>query len=60
VPEHLKPPVHSLVTPAYLLGVRFDILFWNKAAADLFGDFGAMPMVERNSLYQMLANPNSN
>jgi hypothetical protein len=43
VPEHLKPLVHGLVAPAYLLGVRFDILFWNQAAADLFGDFGRCP-----------------
>jgi transcriptional regulator with XRE-family HTH domain len=59
VPEHLKALVRSLTAPAYLLGVRYDILFWNQAAADVFGDFEAMPVAERNSLYQMFGNPNS-
>jgi hypothetical protein len=58
-PEILKTLVRSLSSPAYLLGVRFDILFWNQAASDVFGDLEAIPVSERNSLFQMFANPDS-
>ena len=39
--------------PAWVLGARWDILAWNRAATIIFGDLAAMPPVERNALYQM-------
>lgn len=36
------------VAPAYITGRRWDLLAWNAAAAAVFGDFGALPEVERN------------
>lgn len=34
--------------PAVLQGPRMEILAWNRAAAILLADFGAMPIAERN------------
>jgi transcriptional regulator with XRE-family HTH domain len=34
--------------PAYVSGRRTDILAWNRMAASLFGDWGRMPVGERN------------
>ncbi|GAB1325764.1 helix-turn-helix domain-containing protein [Streptomyces sennicomposti] len=34
--------------PAYIGGARSDILAWNRMAAALFGDWGAMPAHQRN------------
>ncbi|RKT19152.1 helix-turn-helix protein [Streptomyces sp. 1114.5] len=35
-------------TPAVVMGHRMDILAWNRAATALFGDYGALPVEERN------------
>ncbi|GHE48983.1 helix-turn-helix domain-containing protein [Streptomyces griseoaurantiacus] len=34
--------------PAYVSGRRTDILAWNRMAASLFGDWGRLPVGERN------------
>jgi transcriptional regulator with XRE-family HTH domain len=34
--------------PAYISGRRSDILAWNRMAAALFGDWGELPVQERN------------
>src|SRR5580693_7815122 len=36
VPETLRSLVESLNQPAYITGRRWDLLAWNKAAADIF------------------------
>ncbi|MFJ9454511.1 helix-turn-helix domain-containing protein [Kitasatospora sp. NPDC101447] len=35
-------------TPAVVMGHRMDVLAWNRAATALFGDYGALPVEERN------------
>jgi transcriptional regulator with XRE-family HTH domain len=59
VPENLKSLVSSLTTPAYVLGVRFDILFWNQASVDLFGDFAAIPCPGEKQPYPDVWRPGS-
>jgi transcriptional regulator with XRE-family HTH domain len=39
--------------PAYLTGPRMDILAWNRASG-VIGDFGALPVAERNLLRWLL------
>ncbi|WP_329413031.1 helix-turn-helix transcriptional regulator [Streptomyces sp. NBC_00704] len=34
--------------PAYVIGRRSEILAWNRMAAALFGDWGELPVAERN------------
>ncbi|MEU2288436.1 helix-turn-helix transcriptional regulator [Streptomyces sp. NPDC013178] len=34
--------------PAYIVGRRAEILAWNRMAAALFGDWGELPVAERN------------
>ncbi|MEU6574501.1 helix-turn-helix transcriptional regulator [Streptomyces sp. NPDC046805] len=34
--------------PAYVVGRRSEILAWNRMAAALFGDWGELPVAERN------------
>ncbi|MFI0237175.1 helix-turn-helix domain-containing protein [Streptomyces sp. NPDC016845] len=51
--QHARPALQHLVdsmegVPAYIGGARSEILVWNRMAAALFGDWGAMPAHERN------------
>lgn len=43
--------------PAWVYGERWDVVAWNRAAAVLYGDFGAMQGLERNMLVQMFLGP---
>ena len=54
VPDSLCRIVESLPEPAYLTGQRWDILAWNGATVALFGDFGQLPIEDRNILHWML------
>ncbi|MFH8488271.1 helix-turn-helix transcriptional regulator [Streptomyces longisporoflavus] len=52
-PQHVRPALLQLMdamegVPAYVVGRRSDILGWNRMAAALFGDWGALPPEERN------------
>ncbi len=52
-PQRVRPALLQLVdaldgVPAYVVGRRSDILGWNRMAAALFGDWGALPQQERN------------
>ncbi|HEX6309689.1 MAG TPA: helix-turn-helix transcriptional regulator [Longimicrobiales bacterium] len=40
-------------SPAWVLGERWDILAWNRAATVIFGDIDAMHGLERNAIHQM-------
>ncbi|AZM60356.1 MULTISPECIES: helix-turn-helix transcriptional regulator [unclassified Streptomyces] len=43
--------------PAYVVGRRSEILAWNRMAAALFGDWGRMPVQERNWARLVFLNP---
>ncbi|MCX4669519.1 helix-turn-helix transcriptional regulator [Streptomyces sp. NBC_01381] len=52
-PQQLRPALRQLMdamdaVPAYAVGRRSDILGWNRLAAALFGDWGALAPEERN------------
>ncbi|WP_419825681.1 helix-turn-helix domain-containing protein [Sphingomonas sp.] len=53
VPEIVATIVRSLPEPAYVTGLRWDVLAWNAAADELFG-FTSMSEGERNILRYML------
>jgi len=57
VPEDLLRLLEGLPGPAYVTGRRWDILAWNRAASDLFGDFGALDVEDRNVLVYLLLDP---
>lgn len=39
--------------PAYVLGLRWDLLAWNRAASALWGGIENLHGLERNSMYQL-------
>ena len=43
--------------PAYLLGRRWDVLAWNRAAEAVFGRYGRLQGDERNALYLVFVDP---
>ena len=56
VAESLQRMLLSLTDqPAYVLGRRWDILAWNRAAAVLFGDYGKLAGDERNIMHMVFA-----
>lgn len=57
VPETMRRMVESLNHPAYVTGRRWDVLAWNKAAAEVFTDFSRIPEEDRNILLYVLTNP---
>jgi transcriptional regulator with XRE-family HTH domain len=61
-PEPLSPALEAIVQhqghyPAYLMSRAWDLLAWNRAAAAVFGDFGALPPDERNMVYYTVVRP---
>jgi transcriptional regulator with XRE-family HTH domain len=57
VPEALVRMLKSMTDqPAYVLGRRWDVLAWNKAAVTVFGDFGRLEGDARNIIHMMFAN----
>jgi MmyB-like transcription regulator ligand binding domain len=57
VPAHIAALVEQLSTPAYVIGARCDLLWWNAAAVALFRDFSKVPVARRNTLLQMFTSP---
>lgn len=56
VPEALVRMLVSMHDqPAYVVGRRWDILAWNAAAAEAFGDFGRLKGDARNLIHLMFA-----
>jgi hypothetical protein len=43
--------------PAFIICSRWDVIEWNEGAARLFGDFGAVPLRERNFLWLLFTKP---
>ena len=53
----LRTVLDSLGTsPAWIVERRWNILAWNRAACEVFGDFGVMPFGERNILRFVFTN----
>lgn len=57
VPAALRRFVESLAVPAYVTGLRWDMLAWNAAAAALFGDLDALAVEDRNVLSFVMTDP---
>lgn len=59
--QQVRPALRHLLdavgVPAYIGGRRADVLAWNPLAAALFGDWGALPVKERNWARQVFLNP---
>lgn len=60
-PEQVEQPLLRMLDsltgqPAYVLGRRWDVLAWNRAAAVLFGDYGDLAGDERNIMHIVFAN----
>jgi transcriptional regulator with XRE-family HTH domain len=59
-PERVEEPLRRMLDsltrqPAYVLGRRWDILAWNRAAAILFGDYEDLVGDERNIMHLVFA-----
>ncbi|MFD5269996.1 helix-turn-helix domain-containing protein [Streptomyces sp. NPDC058335] len=51
--QQVRPALRQLLdlmdgVPAYIVGRRSEILAWNRMAAAVFGDWGELPVAERN------------
>jgi len=60
-PEVVDAPIRRLLEsldlqPAYVMGRRWDILAWNRAATALFGDYARLEGDARNSIHLLFAN----
>ena len=56
VEESLRRMLDGLTgQPALLVGRRWDVLAWNRAAEALFGDYGQLVGDERNLMYMVFA-----
>jgi transcriptional regulator with XRE-family HTH domain len=60
-PEHVEEPLRRMLgsltgQPAYVLGRRWDILAWNRAAEALFGNYSLLQGDERNIMHMLFAN----
>jgi transcriptional regulator with XRE-family HTH domain len=58
VPDALKRLVEGLNQPAYITGRRWDVVAWNRPAADIFA-FDRLPEEDRNILICVLTNPDT-
>jgi transcriptional regulator with XRE-family HTH domain len=61
-PERVSPTLRRLVenlgpAPAYLRGRRWDILAWNDAYAEVFGDPAEFPPGKRNHIWLIFMDP---
>ena len=61
-PETVSPLLRRLLdqtdaVPAFVLGRRWDVLAWNRAARAFFFDFEQVPAKERNTLWLFFTNP---
>ncbi|WP_119729037.1 helix-turn-helix domain-containing protein [Thermomonospora amylolytica] len=59
--EKVRPGLQRLLdmaegVPAYVMGRRGDVLAWNRLAATVFVDFGALPPAERNWVRMIFLN----
>jgi transcriptional regulator with XRE-family HTH domain len=57
-PETVSPTLqrfldHQGLSPAFVLGPRWDVMAWNEAARVVFGDYGQMTTRERNAVWRL-------
>ncbi len=45
------------LSPAFVLGRRWDVVAWNEAARVIFGDYGQITTFERNAVWQFFTSP---
>jgi transcriptional regulator with XRE-family HTH domain len=58
VDEPLRRMLDSLTAqPAFVLGRRWDVLAWNRAAEVVYGPYGRLEGDERNMLHMVFADP---
>jgi transcriptional regulator with XRE-family HTH domain len=61
--ESVRPALRALLddlaVPAFVLGVRMDVLAWNEAAAALIADFGALDVRMRSMPRLMFLDPDA-
>lgn len=60
-PEHIDAPLRQMLEslerqPAYILGRRWDVLAWNRAAAIVFADYSKLEGDQRNIMHMVFAN----
>jgi transcriptional regulator with XRE-family HTH domain len=60
-PERVDAPLQRMLEsldrqPAYILGRRWDVLAWNRAASIVFGDYSKLEGDERNVMHMVFAN----
>jgi len=60
-PEQVEEPLRRMLEsltgqPAYVLGRRWDVLAWNRAAEMLFGDYSKLQGDERNIMHLVFVN----
>jgi transcriptional regulator with XRE-family HTH domain len=60
--ERVPAPLLRMLTsmtaqPAYVLGRRWDVLAWNRAAVAVFGDYGVLDGDRRNIMHMVFADP---
>jgi transcriptional regulator with XRE-family HTH domain len=48
---------HQGLSPAFVVGPRWDVVAWNEAARVVFGDYGQMTARERNSVWRIFTSP---
>ena len=58
VPETVKRIIEALNQPAYITGLRWDVLAWNAAADELLA-FDRIAPEDRNTLISMFLNPHT-
>jgi transcriptional regulator with XRE-family HTH domain len=61
-PEEVCEPLRRMLDsladqPAYVTGRRWDVLAWNRAAAAVFGDYGALAGDARNIMHIVFTDP---
>jgi transcriptional regulator with XRE-family HTH domain len=58
VPAPLVRMLDSMAgQPSYVVGRRWDVLAWNRAAVAVFGDYGQLHGDARNTMHMVFANP---
>ncbi|MFD4640234.1 helix-turn-helix transcriptional regulator [Lentzea sp. NPDC058436] len=57
VPAATRHLLHTMTTPAYVVGRHLDVLAWNTMAEALLGDPGDTRPAQRNLLMELFLNP---
>lgn len=55
--KKIQAILDAIESPAYARNSRFDVVAWNEANTQMFGDFAAIPENERNIVRLMFSRP---